>query len=96
MTMQQISTLTTMRHSGAGYLRIAQVLGVSKDTVKKYCQRHGMTKETGAMPKEEFCSICGSKLIPIAGKKAKRFCSDRCRYTWHNSNRRQGAGNAAV
>jgi len=94
MTAQQLSTLMMMRDSGAGYLKIAQVLGVSKDTVKKYCQRHDLKNVTGA--KASLCPICGSKLVFVTGKKAKRFCSDRCRYIWHNKHRAQGGLNAAL
>jgi len=94
MTTQQLSTLTMMRNSGAGYLKIAKVLGMSKDAVKKYCQYHGLRSTDNI--KKTFCPSCGTELVNIPGKKAKRFCSDRCRYIWHNAKRKQEASNASV
>ena len=96
MTSQQITMLTNMRSSGAGYQRIANTIGVSKDAVKKYCQRHGMRSETGAARSLQFCPNCGIRLVSLAGKKAKRFCSDRCRYSWWNAQHRQEARREAL
>ena len=95
MTTQQISTLISMRNLGAGYLKIANVLGVPKDTVKKYCQYHGI-RCTDDSIKKPLCPCCGIELVSIPGKKSKRFCSDRCRYIWHNANRKKEVCNASV
>lgn len=96
MTSQQISMLTTMRNAGAGYQIIANAIGATKDTVKKYCQRHGMRSETGSARSLQFCPNCGVRLVSLAGKKAKRFCSDRCRYNWWNAQHRQEVRRATL
>ena len=82
-------------NSGAGYMKIAKALGMSKDAVKKYCQYHGL-RSTEDLLKKSFCPVCGKELVSIPGKKTKRFCSDRCRYIWHNANRKQEVSNASV
>jgi len=95
MTSLQVSKLTMMRKAGSSYDNIASVLGLTKDAVKKYCQRHEIKKEDITI-KEGFCPICGEKLTHIQGKKQKRFCSDACRYRWWNIYRRQGGSNDSL
>ena len=50
MTNEQRERITTMRQDGIGYIKIAQALGLSENTVKSYCRRQKsvITKEETA------------------------------------------------
>lgn len=78
-----------LRAEGYGYGKIAEKLGISLNTVKTYCRRHGFGG-VAVKPKEEgekkFCLCCGIPVMQITGRKEKRFCSDKCRNKWWNSN----------
>ncbi len=83
---QQIQTL---RKENKSYGAIAQVLGLSVNTVKTYCQNHALG---GAKVKVEYkagearpCACCGTPVIQNPKRKAKRFCSKLCCTTWWNS-----------
>ena len=49
MTPEEKSRLTTMRKAGSSYTEIADALGISKNTVKTFCRRNGLTPETESM-----------------------------------------------
>ncbi len=80
MTNEQRDRITTMRQNGCGYIKIAQELDLSINTVKSYCRRQKsvVTKEETAR-----CAECG-KPIDISTRGGKRFCSDSCRMKWWN------------
>ena len=80
MTNEQRERITTMRQGGIGYIKIAQELGLSENTVKSYCRR-----QKSVVTKEETirCAECG-KLIDISKHGGRRFCSDTCRMKWWN------------
>lgn len=82
MTNEQIRQLTIMRRDGAGYGRIAETLHISINTVKSWCRRHHLPGEgvSGSV-----CENCGRPITQVAGRKRKRFCSDKCRNAWWNS-----------
>ena len=61
MTDEQKQQITTMRRDGAGYGKIAVILGISINTVKSFCRRHNLvTKKTTSV-----CEQCGSPLNRI-------------------------------
>ncbi|GAB1360151.1 hypothetical protein MASR1M31_19500 [Porphyromonadaceae bacterium] len=80
MTDEQRERITILRQAGKGYIRIAQEIGLSLNTVKSYCRRQKsvVTKEETAR-----CAECG-KPIDIGARGGKRFCSDSCRMKWWN------------
>ena len=82
MTNEQIRQLTIMRRDGAGYGRIAEALHVSINTVKSWCRRHHLPGEGAS---GSVCENCGRPITQVAGRKRKRFCSDKCRNAWWNS-----------
>lgn len=88
MTNEQIKQIENLRADGCGYARIAELLSLSKNTVKSYCQRHGLSgiaaKEEPA-PAQSFCRECGSPLTQMPGRKEAKFCSDTCRNAWWNA-----------
>ena len=80
MTEEQRESITILRQAGKGYIRIAQVLGLSINTVKSYCRR-----QKNVVIKEDStrCAECG-KPINISTRSGKRFCCDSCRMKWWN------------
>ena len=49
MTPEEKSSLSAMRKAGRSYTEIAAELGISKNTVKTFCRRNGLTPETESM-----------------------------------------------
>lgn len=80
MTNEQRERITTMRQDGLGYIKIAQVLGLSENTVKSYCRRQNSLI---AEVKTTRCEEC-RRLLDISRRKNRRFCSDSCRMKWWN------------
>lgn len=77
-----------LRANGYSYGRISEALGISTNTIKTYCKRHGLGGVAAAAPISKdthFCLCCGTPIVQVLGRKEKRFCSDRCRNKWWNS-----------
>ena len=93
MTEEQKTQIANLRGEGYGYVRIAQTLGISENTVKSFCRRKklaGRAAASQAMPAavrdgNHFCLCCGKEVAQTPGRKEKKFCSDRCRNKWWNS-----------
>ena len=79
--------MTALRQAGRSYAEIAGELGISKNTVKTFCRRNGLTVEAENVPVTEtsdqlegrLCPTCGKQVIQTQGRKEKKFCSDTCR-----------------
>lgn len=80
MTKQEIATLNLMRSHDKSATDIAIALGLSVNTVRSYIRRHP-PKDTV----EVGCRQCGKPVMQHKGRKAKYFCSDRCRNAWWNA-----------
>lgn len=95
MTGLQKNRIREMKAGGCGYVRIAQELGISENTVKSFCRRNGLNRVaagTAALPgggDKSACPCCGAEVRQNPGRKAKRFCSDKCRNAWWNSHMNQ-------
>lgn len=83
----QKERISYMRQEGVGYSKIAQILGISENTVKSFCKRNQLggravvlTANTGS-----FCKSCGMIIEQTSGKKTQKFCSDKCRISWWNA-----------
>lgn len=91
MNIQQKTEIASLRSQGFGYTKIAQALGLSKNTVKSYCKRNnlsGAALESAAdmpIPTPSFCLECGKAITQVSGRKEKKFCSDECRHKWWNA-----------
>lgn len=93
MTENQKTQIADMRGEGYGYTKIAQMLGLSVNTVKSFCRRKKLTGRKDAVSHmavptrsgQHFCLCCGAKVAQTSGRKEKKFCSDRCRNKWWNS-----------
>lgn len=80
MTKQEIETLNLMRSHDKSAADIAIALGLSVNTVRSHIRRHP--------PKDAVqvgCRQCGKPVMQHKGRKAKYFCSDRCRNAWWNA-----------
>ena len=80
MTKQEIETLNLMRSRDKSAADIAIALGLSVNTVRSYIRRHP-PKDTVQVR----CRQCGKPVLQAKGRKAKYFCSDRCRNAWWNA-----------
>ena len=69
-----------LRQEGYGYVRIAQMLGLSENSVKSFCRRHPLPVDDSRKQAEGMCPQCGTKV-----DSRHRFCSDACRAGWYES-----------
>ena len=86
MTNEQRMIVSSLRAQGMGYGAIARKVGISENTVKSFCRRNAQKEDkpvTGA--DEHQCLCCGTPVAQNAGRKEKKFCSDKCRMAWWNS-----------
>ena len=85
MKKQESDKLNQLRLHGVPPSAIAQELGLSVNTVKSYIRRHPNIGNTVK------CQWCDEPVLQSAGRKQKKFCSDRCRITyWNHRYRREG------
>ena len=85
MTTEQREKIYDMRRKGYGYKTIAAAVGLSKDTVKSYCQRNNLGEQfirNIYVQDKNSCPQCGGPVGQSSGTKPKRFCSSRCRLRW--------------
>lgn len=85
MTDNQKATIAAYRKDGYGYGKISQLTGISENTIKSFCKRTGLGGiAVATRPSEDglTCKCCGVPITQTPGKRAKKFCSDRCRQTW--------------
>lgn len=91
MTEMQKQQIKGYRDCGYGYKRIAQMMGISPNTVKSFCRRNDINGNTAIEPsvaltgETTVCENCGREIQQIAKQKKKRFCCDKCRNAWWNS-----------
>lgn len=79
MTYLQKRQMYKLRSEGLGYRKIAAALGIPVSTVRQNIIRLEQKKP---IPK---CMTCGKVLVQKEHRKAKKFCSDKCRMMWWNS-----------
>ncbi len=89
MTPEEKSQLFAMRKAGSSYTEIADALGISKNTVKTFCRRNGLTPEVeskttywhfGSAKKPNFrtkkapyIGICQFKVLLLSGTPRVRI-----------------------
>ena len=81
--------IAELRHAGLSYVQISKKMDLSINSIKSYCQRHGLggdqIKRIEAVKEKSVCEQCGKAVRQNPGRKHKRFCSDKCRLRWWNS-----------
>ncbi len=89
MTDKQKLKIYKMRLEGLSYSQIALSLSISKNTIKSYCQKHGLGKSVKNHKKETItqCKYCNKPLIQNTKHKQRKFCSTKCKTKWFNQHR---------
>lgn len=85
MTDQERSQIRSYQLDGLTPKQISELTGISQNTVKVHCHRYPVSNADIADHKG-LCRYCGKPLIQTPHKKAKRYCSDKCRMAWWKEN----------
>ena len=92
MTEEEKIKIERLKNSGVSCNQIANIMGISLNSVKSYCKRRGFVS-----PKKNIegsnagtCKNCGNAITQNHGRKHKSFCSDKCRYDWWNKHISEG------
>lgn len=91
MTEKQIKQINAMRNRGATYSEIAVATCLSESAIKSYCWRHKIQvveKKSDEHNSSILCPNCKVVIIQKPKQKPRRFCSEKCRTTWWNKNRK--------
>lgn len=83
-----------LRLKGMGYKGIANLLGLTRDSVRGFCKRNGLEGDSCvvALNLEEkikrniLCLCCEKPIKQNNQGRTRRFCSNKCRYKWWNEN----------
>lgn len=90
MTETQKGRISRMRLEGESYAAIADVLGLSRNTVKSFCLRSICTEtneKKANLVMTGTCDQCGKGFTLCPGHRKRRFCSNQCRMVWWNAHR---------
>lgn len=90
MTKAEKNTILMMRKQSKSYKYIADVTGISINTVKLFVLRNLKTQDGAEIEQDDscrHCKQCGILLPHTKHCKTKFFCSDRCRIIWWNAHR---------
>jgi len=88
MNQQQKDAIHELRAKGQSYTKIADMLGISENTIQSYCRRNklgGLAQPDTEPVIGSFCKRCGAPIKQTQGKKPRQYCSDQCRMLWWNS-----------
>ena len=85
MTDLERRKIHTYQLDGLTPKQISERTGIAQNTVKVHCYRNPVSKADIADHKG-LCRHCGRPLIQTPHKKAKRYCSDKCRMAWWKDN----------
>ncbi|WP_411679868.1 RNA polymerase subunit sigma-70 [Clostridium thailandense] len=94
MTSDEKEKIKELRLKGMGYKGIANLLGLTRDSVRGFCKRNGLDGASCvvALNVEEkikrnvLCACCEKPLKQKGQGRSRRFCSDKCRRKWWNEN----------
>lgn len=84
MTREQQEEVRSLRAGGAGYKKIATLLGLSVNTVKTFCRRNDKAQlsEEGTVAEGNLCPRCHKEIVQPPGRRRKVFCCDACRVAY--------------
>ena len=92
MTDDDRKQIERLHAGGMGYKAISHELGISVNTIKTHCRRHGIKPQRKS---QDICLFCGKPLIQTPGKREKKFCDATCRTRWwslHRTEHKAGKG----
>lgn len=99
MKREDYQQVQSLREAGYSYSRIANVLGVPKNSVKSYCNRFGIHLGAGDSISDADgllrCRQCGGVILCEKHHAEKRFCSSECRMRWWNAHRNRAISKAS-
>ena len=84
MTEFQKEQVKKLRLCGLGYIKVAQAVGISENTVKSYCRRNNLAGDIITFEGALACKFCGNILGKKKGKKV--FCNNSCRQEYWKNN----------
>lgn len=86
MTNEQKQAIASMHDAGVPITSIAQQLGLSVNTIKSFCKRHGIHSGNQSSKNILFCLQCHKEIPQAEHRKEKKLCSDKCRQLWWAEN----------
>lgn len=94
MTEAEKQLIYDLRLKGVGYKAIAAVLGKSRDSIRGFCRRNGLTGDSSVVAlnvKEQInnnllCTCCGKPIKQKGRGRTRKFCSEECRRKWWKEN----------
>ena len=86
MNEYQKEKIKEFRLKGMGYKAIANVLGLSRDSVRGFCRRNNLVGNKAVvalnmevkLKKNEVCSCCKKTIRQKNKGRARKFCSSEC------------------
>jgi len=99
MTEDQKEKIRQLRLEGIGYKKISEEIGLSRDSVRGYCRRHGLdgfgeelALKRKILMQEEFiyifCPQCGKEIKQNAKGRKRKYCSMECKRKWDKTHRK--------
>lgn len=99
MTDEQKEKIKMMRQQGIGYKQIANEIGLSRDSVRGYCRKHGLdgfgeeiARQHKMLMQEEFiyilCLQCGKEIKQNTTGRKRKYCSMECKRLWDKTHRK--------
>ena len=90
MTSDEKEKIRELRLKGMGYKGIANLLGLTRDSVRGFCKRNGLDGNSCAVAlnyevniKRNLLCVCCEKAIKQKHQgRSRRFCSNECRRKW--------------
>lgn len=81
-----------LRLQGIGYKRIAEELGLSKNTVSSFCTRHNLGGNRNADGTVQHpCRYCGKSVPQAPHRREKLYCSNKCRCAYFYEQKKKSA-----
>lgn len=98
MTDEQREKIKELRLEGMGYKAIATTIGLTRDSVRGFCRRHGLEGDSCVVAlnvqvkhqQNLLCNHCEKIMKKKLKGRTRRFCSDACRRTWWKKNIEKG------
>ena len=87
MTDKQKQQVLELHSKGYGQSAIAKQLNISINTLKSFFKRNDIKRIQKDKPKSVNCLYCDAEIKQTSHKKAKKFCSDKCRMAWWKEHR---------